>query len=332
MAKPVALITGIAGFAGSWLSEELLNEGFEVAGSMLPTDSRENLHTIEKSLSLEYADILDSSQCRKLVATFEPDYIFHLAAIASVGRSFEMEQITFRVNFEGTLNMLDAARQDAKLRKFVFVGSADAYGVFTPKTKTLAEQQCFNPISPYGIAKAAAEYAARYYHRAHGLPVAVARSFNHSGPRQIDNFAIPSFAKQIAMIEAGMQPAIIQVGDLSTRRDFSDVRDIVRGYRLLAEKGKPGEAYQLCSGKAVSVQKVLDTLLSLSSTKIRVHVDKSRLRKADIPILRGSHQKATRELGWEPIIPLKATLQDTVAYWRDKIDATERQCKKQEIT
>ncbi len=195
------------------------------------------------SSRLSKLDILDTSACRKLVAAVKPDYIFHLAAIASVGRSFEMEQITFRVNFDGTLNMLEAARQHARLKSFLFVGSADSYGIIPATQQNFSlSGQCFNPISPYGIAKAAAEYASRYYHRAHGLPVVIARSFNHSGPRQTDNFVIPSFAKQIAMIEAGRQKPVLMVGDLSAKRDFSDVRDIVRGYRLLAEKGKPGES------------------------------------------------------------------------------------------
>ncbi|MCM2271212.1 MAG: GDP-mannose 4,6-dehydratase [candidate division Zixibacteria bacterium] len=319
MIRRTALITGIAGFAGSWLAEELLSEGYRVFGTFLPNESLNNIRPIQKQLSLAKLDILDTSACRKLVAAVKPDHIFHLAAIASVGRSFELEQVTFRVNFDGTLSMLEAARQHARLKSFLFIGSADSYGTFQPPTKLLTERQCFNPISPYGIAKSAAEYASRYYHRAHGLPVVIARSFNHSGPRQTDNFVIPSFAKQIAMIEAGRQKPVLMVGDLSAKRDFSDVRDIVRGYRLLAQKGKPGEVYQLCSGKAVSIQHVLDMLISISHADISVKVDKQRLRKADIPMLRGSHAKATRDANFSTRIPLRTTLMDTLAYWREKI-------------
>ena len=319
MKRRTALITGVAGFAGSWLAEELLSHGYRVFGTLLPREPLDNIRSIQKQLSLAKLDILDTSACRKLVATVKPDHIFHLAAIASVGRSFELEQVTFRVNFDGTLNLLEAARQHAKLRSFLFIGSADSYGTFQPPNKLLTERQCFNPISPYGIAKAAAEYASRYYHRAHGLPVVIARSFNHSGPRQTDNFVIPSFAKQIAMIEVGRQKPVLMVGDLSAKRDFSDVRDIVRGYRLLAQKGKPGEVYQLCSGKAVSIQHVLDMLISISHADISVKIDKQRLRKADIPMLRGSHAKATRDANFSTRIPLRTTLRDTLAYWREKI-------------
>ncbi len=319
MKKPTALITGIAGFAGSWLAEELLRKGYRVIGTLAPQESTKNLATIKNELTLAKLDILNTAGCRKLVISTKPDYLFHLAAIASVGKSFDLEQTTFRVNFDGTQNMLDAARQHTGLKKFLFVGSADAYGIFRPPTKTLTENQCFNPISPYGIAKAAAEYASRYYHRAHGLPVVVARAFNHSGPRQNDNFVIPSFARQIALIEAGHQKPVLMVGDLSARRDFSDVRDIVRGYRLLAEKGKPGEVYHLCSGKAVAINDLLKILLSLSSADIEVRIDKSRLRKADIPILRGSYAKAARQVNFTGKIPLRKTLRDTLGYWRDLI-------------
>ncbi len=323
MKRRTALITGIGGFAGSWLAEELLREGYRVIGTLAPKETTQNLASIKKHITLSRLDILNTTACRKLVASTKPDYLFHLAAIASVGKSFELEQTTFRVNFDGTQNMLDAARQHSGLKKFLFVGSADAYGIVHPPTKTLTERQCFNPISPYGIAKAAAEYAARYYFRAHQLPVVVARAFNHSGPRQTANFVIPSFAKQIAEIEAGRQKPVLMVGDLSARRDFSDVRDIVRGYRLLAEKGIPGEVYQLCSGKAVAINDVLRILLSLSHADIEVRVDKSRLRKADIPILRGSFAKASRAVNFTGKIPLRKTLQDTLEYWRE-LTATQK--------
>ncbi|PWB69951.1 hypothetical protein C3F09_09810 [candidate division GN15 bacterium] len=319
MTSRTAFITGIPGFAGSFLAEELLACGYRVVGTMREGESTHHLSAIEHRITLFEADILDAEHNRKLVRKFKPDYIFHLAAMASVGRSFEMERMTFLVNFEGTLNMLDAARAHAGLRKFVFVSSADCYGVFAPKNKTLREDQPLNPVSPYGIAKAAAEQAARYYHRAYNLPVVVARSFNHSGPRQSDSFAIPSFAHQIAAIESGLHKPELLVGDLSARRDISDVRDIVRGYRLLAERGKPGNIYQLCSGRAVAMSRVLEMLLKTSHRRIPVRVDKTRLRKADIPILKGDNRKAVRELGYAPRHSLQSTVADTLNYWRHEL-------------
>ncbi|MEW5995105.1 MAG: GDP-mannose 4,6-dehydratase, partial [Candidatus Zixiibacteriota bacterium] len=198
------------------------------------------------------------------------------------------------------------------------------YGVFRPKNKTLTEDQPLNPVSPYGIAKAAAEQAGLYYFRQHKLPVVIARAFNHSGPRQADSFVIPAFAKQIASIESGLQEPVVAVGDLSARRDLSDVRDIVCGYRLMAEKGKPGQVYQLCSGRTVTIKSVLDTLLKLSDKRIRVKVDKSRLRKSDIPILRGDNRRAARELGYKIRYSLTTTLKDTLEYWKKKISVMHR--------
>lgn len=316
MKKPTAFITGIAGFAGSFLAEELLASGFKVAGGLAKNESTRNIRAIKDDLQLYPLDILDAAKCLKLIDQLKPDYVFHLAALASVGRSFEQERMTFRVNFEGTLNVLEAARSVRRLKALLYVSSADAYGSFRPKNKTLTEDQPFNPISPYGISKAAAEYACRYYCRQHRLPVVVARSFNHSGPRQTDSFVVPAFARQVAAIEIGKQKPTLKVGDLSARRDLSDVRDIVRGYRLAATKGSPGEGYQLCSGKAVTIRSVVERLAAMSSKKIKVQVDKSRLRTADIPVLRGSNRKAAQQLGYVVRYSLRETLADTLDYWR----------------
>lgn len=318
MKTPLAYITGIAGFAGSYLAEELLSLGWRVAGSVYENESLENLAGCEDKLQLERLDILDADRVRLRLAAVNPDYIFHLAALASVGRSFDLERATYRVNFEGTVNILQGGRSCDKLKKVVIVCSADAYGVFKPTSKILTEAQPLNPISPYGISKAAAEQVALYYYRQYSLPVAIARSFNHSGPRQREDFVIPAFARQIALIESNRQEPIIKVGDLSAGRDLSDVRDIVHGYRLIAEKGKPGQVYQLCSGKAVAIKQVLQTLLGLSQKKIKVVTDPTRLRKSDIPVLRGSNRKASRELGFTLRYTLKATLSDTLKWWRQR--------------
>ncbi|MFZ5980567.1 MAG: GDP-mannose 4,6-dehydratase [Candidatus Zixiibacteriota bacterium] len=319
MKKPVALITGVTGFAGSFLAEELLAHGYDVAGTVYKNEPTDNIEAIKKDVCLAALDILKPDKCRRVINKIKPDYIFHLAAIASVGQSFRMERLTFDINWNGTLNMLDAAVTLNGLKKFVFVGSADCYGIFNPKDKTLTEEQPFDPISPYGVSKAGAEMTTRYYARHYQLPVGIARPFNHSGPRQNENFVIPAFARQVALIEAGKQGPVVEVGDLSPRRDLSDVRDIVRGYRLIAEKGASGEVFHLCSGKTVSIQKVLDTLLKLSTRTIKVKTDRTRLRKADIPILRGSNQKAVNKLGFTIRYTLQETLKDTLDYWRDQI-------------
>ena len=321
MKKPRAFITGIAGFAGSYLAEELLAAGFEISGAMYQGESTRNIQGIKSDLKLFRLDIRNEKKCHELIARLRPDYIFHLAAMASVGRSFRMERETLRVNLEGTINILDAARDIRHLKALLFVSSPEVYGRFRPVNKTLTETQPFDPVSPYGISKAAAESVCRYYCRQYGVPVVTARAFNHSGPRQSVDFAVPAFAGQVAMIEAGWQRPVLKVGDLSARRDLSDVRDIVRGYRLAAVKGTPGETYQLCSGKTVSLQTVVERLLAMSSKKIKLQVDKSRLRKAEIPILRGSHRKAAQQLGYEVRYKLKDTLADTLDYWRKEVGA-----------
>ena len=183
----------------------------------------------------------------------------------------------------------------------------------------MTENQPFNPISPYGISKAAAEYACLGYARRFELPVVIGRSFNHSGPRQSQDFVIPSFARQIATIEKGLAEPVMKVGDLSVKRDLSDVRDIVRGYRLLAEKGKLTRAYHLCSGRAVAIEFVLNQMLKIASKKIVVKSDRTRFRPNDIPVLRGDNSLARKELGYEVRYSLRQTINDTVDYWRRNI-------------
>lgn len=319
MKQPSAFITGIAGFAGSWLAEHLVGRGWTVSGNVYKDEPRTNLAAIRKDVSVVSLDILNFRRCRNVIDKFQPDYIFHLAAVSSVGKSFQMERFTYEVNFTGSLNMLEAARHVDGLEGFVVVSSADSYGIFRPKDKTLTEDQPLNPVSPYGIAKAAAERTALYHHRQFGLPVVAVRAFNHSGPRQADSFVIPAFARQVALIEAGKQKPVVKVGDLSARRDLSDVRDIVRGYRLLAEKGKRGEVYHLSSGRAVTIRRVLDLLIGMSDKKIRVETDPDRLRSIDIPCLRGSSEKAYRQVGFTPQYRLRQTLADTLAYWRKQV-------------
>jgi len=319
MKKPSALITGITGFAGSFLAEELLAHGYKVSGTVYNNEPTDNIAAVKKDLQLVALDILKAEKCRRAIKKIKPDYIFHLAAIASVGQSFHLERTTFKINFDGTLNMLEAARDHPGLKKFIFIGSAECYGIFEPKGKTLTEKQPFNPVSPYGVSKVAAELLTKYYTLHHHLPTGIARPFNHSGPRQNEHFVIPAFARQIALIEAERQGPVIKVGDLTPERDLSDVRDIVAGYRLIAEKGESGEVYQLSSGKAVSIKKVLDTLLKLSDKTIKVKTDKERLRKVDIPILRGSNRKAVQKLGFKLRYSLQDTLKDTLNYWRNQL-------------
>jgi len=315
-----ALVTGIAGFAGSYLAELLLKKGFEVYGFLAPHEKIDNVRHLKGDLELERFDILKSSKVLKFVQNVKPEYIYHLAAFSSVGRSFGNERLTYDINFYGTLNLYEASREIEKsLKKILFVSSPDIYGLFEPKGKTLNEKQPFNPVSPYAISKIAAEYLSRYYYNYYSLPIVRVRPFNHTGPRQSDTFAIPSFCKQIAAIENKQQEPKISVGDLSNRRDLSDVRDIVRGYYLLAQKARQGEVFHLCSGQTISFRTVLDKLKGMAKTDINEITDSNRKRKLDIPILKGTYKKAAEAVGWYPKYKLEQTLIDTLQYWRKKI-------------
>jgi len=315
-----AYITGIAGFAGSYLAELLLSKGWKVHGLLAPGEKKINIKHIEAEISLDRFNILNESKLSVSLKKIKPDYIFHLAAFASVGQSFEKERFVYDINFNGTLNLIQAAESLGKnLRKFVFISSSDVYGHFKPDGKTLTEKQVFNPVSPYAISKAAGEYLINYHVKRNNLPAVIARPFNHTGARQTDAFVVPSFSKQVAQIEASGKPGVLNVGDLSAKRDLSDVRDIVKGYYLAATKGKIGEVYQFCSNRSVEVRKIVEKLVDLSQVRIKVKVDKGRFRKTDIPVLRGSSKKAIRELGWHVDYKLDDTVLSVLDYWREKV-------------
>lgn len=319
MKKKRAFITGIAGFAGSYLAELLLSEGYDVFGLLAPREKTKNIKHLTPDIRLEQFDILEQKRLTGFIKKVKPDYLFHLAAIASVGQSFVNEKLTYNINFFGSLNILEAAKEFGRsLRKLVFISSADVYGKFKPKGRILKEDQVFNPISPYGISKAAAEYLAMYYGKHYGIPVVRVRPFNHTGPRQNRNFVVPAFCSQIAAIEGQGTKPEISVGDLSAKRDLSDVRDIISGYYLCALRGEPGEVYHLCSGRAVAIKTVLEKLLQISEVNIKVKVDKRRFRKSDIPVLKGDNTEAKKQLGWRCQYRLSETLKDTLQYWRNE--------------
>lgn len=320
--KSKTLITGIAGFAGSYLAELLLERGYAVYGCLAPGEKKDNIRHLLKDIELERFNILRPGKVGRFISAVSPELVFHLAAVSSVGQSFARERLTYDVNFTGTLNILEASlKLGNRLKKVVFTSSADVYGKFMPANKILKETETVSPNSPYGISKAAAEYLARYYANHHNLPVVISRSFNHTGPRHSETFVVPSFCRQIAAVEKGLSKPIIKVGDLSAKRDLSDVRDIVYGYYLMAEKGQPGEIYQLCSGRTIAIKSVLDKLLRMTDVPIKVEVDKSRLRKSDIPVLRGDNTKAKKMLGWTGRYRLEDTLENALQYWRQKLSA-----------
>jgi GDP-4-dehydro-6-deoxy-D-mannose reductase len=314
-----ALVTGIVGFAGSHLAAELLDSGYELFGTRLPGESRNRLRESGGSVSLSAVDLTDSAATIRLIRRVKPDIVFHLAAIAAVRYSFANPRQTFEVNVNGTVNLLEALRKIGSARSIVTVTSSDIYGIVKPSDLPIKETVPLQPVTPYGVSKAAVDMLAYQYFKSYQLPIIRARAFNHAGPRQTAGFVVTDFCRQAAMIEAEQARPVMKVGNLDAKRDISDVRDIVRGYRLLAEKGKPGDVYNLCSGKSHRIKWILDYILNLISLDVSVMPDPELSRPSEIPNLIGDFAKARRAVGYRPGSNLEGTLQDTLSYWRKAV-------------
>jgi GDP-4-dehydro-6-deoxy-D-mannose reductase len=255
-----------------------------------------------------------------LVADVGPDVVFHLAGAASVGQSFADPVGTWRVNLDGTLAVLEALRARGPDVRGVIVTSGEIYGLVPPGELPVGPATPMHPHSPYAASKAAADLAAGQYHDGYGLPILRVRPFNHLGPGQDARFVVPSVARQIARGERdGLDHIEIHVGNVTTRRDFSDVRDIVRAYRLIAEKGTAGTPYLACSGRSVAVRELIDALAELSTARITIVSDETRRREGEQPDLYGSPEELSADTGWQPVIPLSTTLSDTLDWWRARV-------------
>ncbi|MCX6831153.1 MAG: GDP-mannose 4,6-dehydratase [candidate division Zixibacteria bacterium] len=268
-----ALITGVTGFAGSHLAENLLAHDVEVVGTCLKRESRHNIQSFGADIVVREAALDDTRLLSNLIDKHRPQWIFHLAALASVGASFGAPIRTMQVNLLGTMRLYEVLRGKKFVEKIVFVSSADVFGPLPPQRMPIKPDYPLRPVSPYGASKAAADIVSHQYYRAFGLPVVRIRAFNHTGPRQATGYVIPDFCSQISRIEKSHRKGIIRVGDLSAKRDIADVRDIVDGYRLAAERGTIGDAYILASGKADTVENYLLMLFKHSTADISIRVD-----------------------------------------------------------
>lgn len=314
------LITGITGFVGSHLAEFLLNQGgIEVFGTQRWRSKTDNIDHLRERIPLIECDIRDGSSVRKLIADIHPDSIFHLAGQSFVPMSWTAPSETMITNVIGQVNFLEAVRDLRLKSRIQIAGSSEEYGLVNSDEVPIRETNPLRPLSPYAVSKVAQDLLGYQYARSYRMHIIRTRAFNHTGPRRGEVFATSNFSKQIALIEHGKQEPVIHVGNLDTRRDFTDVRDIVRGYWLALEKGEPGEVYNLCSGRDVSIREVLEILLGFTSLRISVQVDPARLRPSDVPILRGDCSRMSRRTGWHPTLPLEKTLEDLLNYWRDKI-------------
>jgi len=314
-----ALITGITGFAGSHLAELLLSEGVEVFGTARWRSKMENVEHLLDSITLVECDLRDAGSLAKVVAEVRPDHVYHLAAQSFVPTSWKAPVETLTTNVVGQVNLFEALRSHAPNARVQIAGSSEEYGLVHERELPIREENPLRPLSPYGVSKVGQDVMGFQYHRSYGMAIVRTRAFNHTGPRRGEVFATSSFAKQIAMIEKGKQEPALRVGNLEAKRDFSDVRDVVRGYGLAIEKGVPGEVYNICSGVARSIREVLDTLLRLTKANIRVEQDPSRLRPSDVPVLMGDSSKFRKQTGWEPKIPFEQTMSDLLDYWRERV-------------
>lgn len=313
-----ALIIGGAGFVGKYLIDELQNFGYEVCATCLPNEK------INAECDVFNLDIMEQKSISELLEKTSPDFVFHLAAQSSVAFSWKNPQLTVDVNIKGTVNLLEAFRFYERNSRLIVIGSGEEYGFIDKNSVPLKESEKLNPANVYAVTKACQEMLCGIYVRAYGKDIVMTRSFNHSGAGQSDTFVISDFCRQIAEIERGKRPPEMWVGNLSAMRDFTDVRDVARAYRLLAEKGTKGKVYNVGRGKAVTIQHILDTAISLSDVKIDVKQDPSKMRASDIPIIEPDVSEIYSDTGWSALVSLEQTVKDTLDYWRNYTDFERR--------
>jgi GDP-4-dehydro-6-deoxy-D-mannose reductase len=310
------LITGVNGFVGRHLVNELVKNSYEVYG-LTRADDR----AIEENYSVIVGDVLDSEGVYEVLKSLKPDVVVHLAAQAKPGYSFGHAKETLEVNVFGTLSILDSVKRlqekGGEYRpRILAIGTSEEYGVVKQEELPLSEDARLAPTNPYAISKVACYHLVQEYVKTYGLDIVYAVPFSHIGPGQREGFLVSDVAKQIVEIERGEKEPVLTTGPLETERDYTDVRDMVRAYRMLIESGESGERYNLCSGGSVTVESVVEMLCGLAKVEIQHVIDESRRRPTELPILYGNHQKMTGLTGWQTEIALERTLADALEGWR----------------
>ena len=308
-----ALITGINGFVGEYLSDFLISNQIDVYGTVLSEEA--SIENISDNKIFKM-DLLDKNEVNKIIAEIKPDYIFHLAGQSSVALSWKKPDLTINVNVIGTINLLEAVKLYSNKSRVLIIGSSDQYGIVNPEQCPISENTPMNPQSPYATSKKTQEEIAIQYFKTFKIDTIIVRAFNHIGPKQNKGFVIADFASQIAEIEKEKKAAIIKVGNLDAKRDFTDVRDVVRAYYLVMTNGKPGEIYNVGSGITYKIKEILDKLLSLAKVSIYIEKDNDKMRPSDVPLIQCDNSKISTECGWTLQYPIDQTLIDTLNYWR----------------
>lgn len=314
-----ALVTGITGFVGSHLAEFLLDKGIEVYGIARWRSKLDNVVHIKDKLKLLEADMRDGHSILEVVEESAPDYVFHLASQSFVPMSWRAPADTMETNAIGTIHLLEAVRQSKCDPVIQVVGSSEEYGMVYPNELPIRETNPLRSLSPYGVSKVATDKLGCQYHSSYGLKTVVTRAFNHTGPRRGDVFVTSNFAKQIAEIEKGLKEPIMYVGNLNAKRDFTDVRDIVKAYWLSVTKCEYGEVYNICSEESRTIQSILDLLLGMTDKKVAIRQDPARMRPSDVEVLHGDCSKFKEKTGWKPEIPFEKTVEDLLNYWRERV-------------
>lgn len=315
------LITGITGFAGSYLAEHLLSAGkYDVSGTYLFEDSLINVKNIKSKLHLVKGDLSDKKNVFKIIKDVSPSIIFHLAALTSPFDSFNNPTQTLMNNISSQVNLLEGVREFNLFNtKILIISSADIYGLVKKEDLPIDEQTPLMPTSPYSVSKIAQDFLGLTYFLSYNLKIIRVRPFNHIGPRQSPQFVVSSFAKQIAEIEKGKRKPTLYVGNLEAKRDFTNVKDMVRAYIAAIEKGKIGDAYNIGSGVSYKISDILNKLVSMSSPKIKIEKEEELFRPSDNPELVCDATKFIKLTGWKPEISIEKTLKDTLDYWRNII-------------
>lgn len=305
------LVIGAAGFVGKYLIKEINANKIDVYATKLPHERLENIEAKIYDL-----DIMDKEAIIALFLEIQPDYIFHLAAQSSVGLAWKNPTLTVDVNIKGSINVMDAVRELFYKPRVLLIGSGEEYGHIQPGETPIAETNLLRPGNIYAATKACQNMIGNIYSKAYDMELMMVRAFNHIGPEQAPMFVVSDFCKQVAEIEKGMREPVMMVGNLAAKRDFTDVRDVVKAYVSLVQKGEPGETYNVGSGNAQEIRQVLDLIISLSDKEIRVEIDPNKIRPVDVPIIEADITKINRLTGWKPEIPLEQTIQETLNYWR----------------
>ena len=301
------LIFGAGGFVGSYLCKEFLNNGYKVSG----TDKGEG-SALPSEVDFYRTDLMQANEVEKLIGQIQPDIIVNLAAISSVGASWNMPQTTMAINVIGALNIMEAARKSEKKPRILFVGSSEEYVI---SENPLDENTQLNANNPYGISKVTQEQFAKLYREQYGLKIYCVRPFNHTGIGQRDSFVLPSFCKQVAEIDKSGKDGKIQVGNLKVKRDFSHVKDVVRAYRMIVESDNCNQIYNVGSGNAYSLEDMLTYIIGLSNQHIEIEVDQNRIRPTDQPVIFCERSLIGKELGWEPQYNVYDALKEMYEYY-----------------